>query len=107
MPQAVHSRSSGAETDTRLAAARLLTFLSPLLLLGACGSGGNETRTPPYVVQDGCEFTLEVGDGNSTSTTIEKGNTIVTFTLSMGGHSVDISDCRVVDNPQGLPVYVD
>ncbi len=107
MAPAEHRTSSQGGFDSRPGAATRLAAGSLLLLLGACGSGGNETRTPPYVVQDGCEFTLEVGDGNSTSTTIEKGNTMVTFTLSMGGHSVDISDCRVVDNPQGLPVYVD
>lgn len=83
------------------------------VLLTACGSGdpneggASHPRTPPYVVQKGCEFTLQISEQNSTSTTIEKGNTMVTLTLSMGDYAVGVSDCRVVDNPDSLPVFED
>lgn len=79
--------------------------LVSLACLAACGGGEPEVRTPPYVLKKGCEFSLELGGGNSTATTIEKGNTMVTLTLSMGGYQVGVSDCQVVDNPDELPVY--
>jgi len=86
--------------------ARYACALTAVLLVTACGSEP-EVREAPYVLKQGCEFTLQASADNSTSTTIEKGNTMVTLTLSMGGFRVGVSDCQVVDNPQGLPVYED
>lgn len=73
----------------------------------ACGSKKEERRIPPYIVKKGCEFTLVVSNGNSASTTIDKGNTLVTYKLSMGDYIVSVSDCRVVDNPDNLKIYED
>lgn len=91
----------------------LITSIGMIVLLSGCGPSGSDTvassapRTPPYVVQKGCEFTLHISEYNNTSTTIDKGNTMVTLTLSMGDYRVEVSDCRVVGNPQSLPVYQD
>ncbi|MCH8500016.1 MAG: hypothetical protein LAT63_16195 [Marinobacter sp.] len=73
-------------------------------LAGCDSSSSSGPRVPPYVLQEGCTFTLQVSEYDSTSTTIEKGNTMVSLTLSMGGYQVKVSDCRVVENPQNLPV---
>lgn len=81
--------------------------LGALVLLTGCGGEEAENRVPPYIYKTGCEFSLELGEGNSTSTTIEKGNTMVTLTLSMGGYKVGVSDCKVVENPGQLPIYED
>ena len=92
---------------------RIVPLCASLFLCAACSSGdtgsGNSSapRTPPYVVQKGCEFTLQVSEYNSTSTTIEKGNTMVTLKLSMGDYQIDVSDCKVVDNPHALKIYQD
>lgn len=77
-----------------------------LVALGV-GCEQQEFRMPPYVVQKDCEFTLVISPDESASTTIGKGNTLVTYKLSMGKYSVDVSDCRVVDNPMGLAIYED
>lgn len=73
--------------------------------LTGCGPAEPEVRIPPYVVQQGCEFTLVPSEGMSNTTRIDKGNTMVTITLSMGGYRVGLSDCQVVDNPYALPLY--
>lgn len=91
----------------RAMAAPVTAAIAVALLSSACGRQAPETRTPPYIVQEGCQFTLFASADNSSSTTVEAGNTMITMHLSMGPHRVSISDCRVVDNPAGLPLYRD
>ena len=77
------------------------------LLLAACGPSEPEPRVAPYVTQRGCEFTLVLPSGNSTSAIAERGSADVTYRLSMGGERIGISDCRLVENPGELRVFSD
>jgi hypothetical protein len=82
-----------------------IALVGSVVVLGGCGE--QEFRMPPYIVQKGCEFTLVTSPEKSASTTMERGNTRVAYTLSVDKYEVVVSDCQVVDNPNGLPIYED
>jgi hypothetical protein len=88
------------------ARAQLTTLLALSCLLSfGCKTDDAVSKTPPYITQKGCEFTLVLGGGNSSSIISEKSQLATTYTLSMGEHKVKISNCRVIDKPESLPFF--
>ncbi len=79
--------------------------LTTSALLAGCGQ--QEFRMPPYITKAGCEFTLVTSPDDSASATVPMGNTRQRETLTVGKYEVTVTDCQVVDNPNGLPIYED
>jgi len=61
--------------------------------------------TPPYIVQEGCDFWLVTPSG-VISTRSERGSgPSGQATLSWGGQEMQLADCELIGNPGQLPVY--
>lgn len=83
----------------------VLTGLVAALHLVGCEQ--QEFRMPPYIVEKDCEFTLVIGSDQRASASVPKGNTKVKKTLSVGRYKVEVANCEIVKNRNGLPVYSD
>lgn len=73
----------------------------------ATGCEQQEFRMPPYIVKEGCTFTLVIGSDKEVSATVPENRNRVTEKLSIGKYAIGISGCEVVDNPNGLAIYED
>ena len=74
-------------------------------LLSGCER--QEFRMPPYVTKAGCEFTLVTSPNERETAAVPMGNTRLRETLSVGQYEITVTDCQIIDNPNGLPIYED
>jgi len=82
-------------------------------LLAACsedpgGFPGAEGKTPPYILKDGCTFSIvEQLSRASISSPEVSGMPGATGSaaISLGEKSITVSDCRVTTNSHSLPIY--
>jgi hypothetical protein len=92
----------------------LAAVLVAVLLCG-CSDGGegypsSEGMPYPYILKTGCDFAIVEELSRSTiSSPVATGmpDTWVTASISLGDHSISVSNCEVVENPASLPIYED
>lgn len=86
-----------------------------IVLLTGCSEGASEYptsagRQPPYILKEGCSFSIV---GEHSRSTIESPRvaglpgTSAAASISFGDKSITVEDCRVTGNPAALPVYED
>jgi len=68
---------------------------------GTTSSGG---YTKPYILKQGCTFTLYTDYGTSTATSSSSGGWS-SSTITSGGIQIVIQNCVITSNPQNVPVY--
>ncbi len=68
---------------------------------GATSSGG---YAKPYILKQGCTFTLYTDYGTSTATSSSSGGWS-SSSITSGGIQVVIQNCVITSNPQNVPVY--
>ena len=91
-----------------------ITFVLLLLsLLVGCGDNeqqfqSSEGKPYPYILKEGCTFTIteELSKAGVDSPKVS-GAPIMTAsaTASLGELSITVSDCKVIENASGLPIY--
>jgi hypothetical protein len=68
----------------------------------------SEGKAYPFILKNGCEFAI-VEELSRSSVTSPQASGVpdswVTASVSLGDHSISVSNCEVVDNPSGLPIY--
>ncbi len=70
----------------------------------------SEGKSYPYILKTGCEFAIvEKLSRSSIDSPRATGmpDSWVTASISLSDHSISVSNCEVVDNPSGLPIYED
>ena len=69
---------------------------------------GPEGKAPPYILKQGCTFTI-VEEYSRSSIESPKLSGVpgatATASISLGDLSISVADCQVSDNPQTLPIY--
>ena len=89
--------------------------LAGVVLLAGCSEGAPEYpssagKQPPYILKEGCSFSIV---GEHSRSTIESPRvsgppgTSAAASVSSGDLSITVADCRVTANPADLPVYED
>lgn len=84
-----------------------------VMLLGGCSEEGASYPSPegqpyPYILKTGCEYAIvEELSRSSISSPKAEGmpDSWVTASISLGDHSITVSNCEVVKNPSSLPIY--
>jgi hypothetical protein len=86
-------------------------------LLGACSDGDDgpsypsaQGKTPPYVLKEGCSFAIVEKNSRSSIDSPQVSGmhgASASASISLGDYSITVADCRLVENPQALPVYED
>jgi hypothetical protein len=82
-------------------------------LLGGCSDDGPSYPSPegkpyPYILKTGCEYAIvEELSRSSISSPKAEGlpDSRVSAAISLGDHSITVSNCELADNPGGLPIY--
>lgn len=88
---------------------------TPVFILAGCSgdNGGypsSEGKPYPYILKTGCEFAIveELRKNSITSPVVEGApDSWATGSISMGDHSISVSNCAVVENATGLTIYED
>ena len=70
------------------------------------GCEQQEFRMPPYIAKKDCTFELVIGSDRKASKTVARGSGNATD-IEVGKYRIGVSDCQVIDNPNGLPIYQD
>lgn len=91
----------------------LISMILAASLLGGCSEEGPSYPSPegkayPYILKTGCEFAIvEELSRSSISSPKAEGmpDSWVSASISLGDHSVTVSNCELVENPGNLPVY--
>ncbi len=92
---------------------RKFILMSALLLLAGCSGETDEypsaeNATPPYILKEGCKFTIISDQGSAGVTSPQVGGAAgvsASMSVSLGEMSIAVSDCRVVENSHNLTIY--
>ncbi len=93
---------------------RILIAVLGLLSFSGC-SNDDAPKYPsaagaelPYILKEGCKFTI-VSDQGSASVTSSSSSDLpgvsMSMSVSLGDMEIAVSNCEVVDNSHGLPIY--
>ena len=90
-------------------------MLVAVVSLGGCSDDAHkypsaQGQAYPYILKTGCEFAIvEELSRSSIESPQASGmpDSWVTGSISLGDHSISVSNCELVANPSGLPVYED
>jgi hypothetical protein len=93
----------------------VLILVNFLLVLSGCSD--NTTSYPsavgkskPYILKEGCTFSIvkEYGSASVDSPVVSGvAGATASATVSIGDIAIKVSNCMVVENPEGLPIYQD
>ena len=90
-------------------------LMAVMLFLVGCSQDApkyptSEGKAYPYILKTGCEFSIvEELSKSSVESPHATGmpDSWVTGSVSLGDLSISVSNCEVVGNPGGLPIYED
>ncbi|MBT8486498.1 MAG: hypothetical protein HKO59_02665 [Phycisphaerales bacterium] len=109
----MNPRSPVSVGRTAATVATLAALASASLFLTGCTGesyASAEGKLPPYILKEGCMFTIVGENGRSGVSSPEVTGVpeeSVTASTSLDEYTITISDCQLVENSHSLPVYED
>ena len=94
-----------------------IIYLLPVISVFISGCSDDSSKFPsaegkafPYILKEDCKFTIveELSKASVTSPIVTGAdNEIVSMGTSVGDKSIMVSNCIVIENSHGLPIYED
>jgi len=111
----VSKRSQNLVRKRAGAAIAVFAATAALFLVPGCGGGRSsyasaEGASPPYVLKEGCKFSIIGENGRSSIDSMKVTGApeeAFSMSISLGDYSITVSNCTIVGNSHGLPVYED